>query len=169
MLVLICLICGALSRIFSPASNFTPVIALTFFGGVYLKKSQALLLPLAIFALTDVVIGFHKYMLFTWGSILLVAAIGMSIREEKKVTSMIAGGLVSVIAFFFISNFSYWLFSGIYTQDISGLWTCYIAALPFLRNTFISTALYGIILFWSYEFVSAKVRDTRLAKVLLTT
>ena len=56
---------------------------------------------------------------------------------------------------------------GWYPQTAKGLLDCYILGLPFLRNFGAATLLYSAVLFGSYEFIAYRVRDTKLAKVLL--
>jgi hypothetical protein len=38
-----------------------------------------------------------------------------------------------------------------YALDFNGLITCYIMALPFLQNTILSSAIYGIVAFGAYR------------------
>ncbi|MBF0569726.1 MAG: hypothetical protein HQL18_03005, partial [Candidatus Omnitrophica bacterium] len=76
------LVIGVLSRFLTHVPNFTPVLAIALFGGVYLRRSQALWLPLALMILSDLVIGLHSTIAFTWGSVLLVSLIGLWIRKS---------------------------------------------------------------------------------------
>ena len=46
--------------------------------------------------------------------------------------------------FFIVTNFAVWLGSSMYSQDINGLISCYIMALPFFQNTLLSAVMYGL-------------------------
>lgn len=166
MLAFCLLTFGILSRLVFHAHNFTPVIALALFGGVYLKKKQAIMLPLILFAVTDIILGFHRTMFFTWGSVLLIASIGFWVRQNKNLTTVVGGGLISALLYFVVTNFGVWLVTGMYPMTIAGLTECFVVALPYFRNSLIGTFLYGFILFGGYEAIAAWVKKTRLSHVL---
>ncbi|OGX37795.1 MAG: hypothetical protein A3C36_03495 [Omnitrophica WOR_2 bacterium RIFCSPHIGHO2_02_FULL_52_10] len=166
MLAFWLLVIGVVSRLVVHAWNFTPVIALALFGGVYLKKKQALILPLALLAVSDIILGFHETMFFTWGTILLIVGIGFWVRKNKNLTTVVAGGLASAVLFFITTNFGVWLVSGMYPMTWAGLTECFVLAMPFFRNELLSTFIYGVVLFGGYEAVAAWAKNTRLSHVL---
>ena len=51
------LMLGVISRLIIHLPNFTPVIALALFGGVYLKKQQAVILPVLMMVIADLFLG----------------------------------------------------------------------------------------------------------------
>jgi hypothetical protein len=166
MLAFCLLAVGILSRLVVHVDNFTPVIALALFGGVYLKKSQAVLVPFVLFAVTDIILGFHNTMFFTWGSVALIVLIGLAVRKNKNWATVLSGGLASAVLFFIISNFGVWMMTGMYPLTLAGLSECYVAAIPYFRSSLVSTLLYGLVFFGGYEVVAAQVRNTRLSHVL---
>jgi len=54
-------------------------------------------------------------------------------------------------AFFLISNFGVWLGGRLYPPTWVGLITCYAAALPFYRNSLLSSVVYTAVLFGAHE------------------
>ena len=167
MLAICLLVLGILSRLVIHSWNFTPVIALALFGGVYLKKKQlAIILPLALFAVTDMILGFHQVMFFTWGSIVAVAAMGLWVQKNKSFKTVLGGGLASAILFFVVTNFGVWLVSGMYPLTLTGLSECFILAIPFFRGTLLGTFVYGFVLFGAYEVIAARIKNTKLSHVL---
>lgn len=71
----------------------------------------------------------------------------------------------SMILFLF-SDFGVWLTSGMYEKNFNGLWLCYTAALPFLRNLILGDLIYSGALYLIGAFVVDKVTrlsDTRRA------
>lgn len=159
------LIIGILSRFLPHAENFTPVLAIALFGGVYLRRSQALWLPLALMAASDLVIGLHATIPFTWGSIVLCSLIGLWVRQRVTPVRILGGAFLSAVLFFIVTNFGSWLLY--YAPTWDGLVACYTLAIPFFRMSLASTLCYSVVLFGIYEIVSRKVRDSRLAPVLL--
>ena len=81
-------------RFLPHAPNFTPLGALAIFGGAYLSKRYALILPLLCLVLSDMVIGFHNVIFFTWGSILVAGLLGMWARSRQGYGSLIGAGIV---------------------------------------------------------------------------
>jgi len=165
MLAFLLLFVGILSRLVLHTPNFTPVIALALFGGSFLKKKYALLLPLLLMMISDIIIGLHGTILFTWGSVLLIAAIGIRLRARRDIRMFLSSGIVSALLFFIITNFGAWL--TMYPHTFEGLKTCYIAAIPFFRMTLISTLVYGGIFYGLYEILAAFIKRTRFAAYLI--
>ena len=165
MLAVIILVLGVLTRFTDHAPNFTPTIALALFGGVYLPRKYALAVPVLFMFISDIFLGFHDTMPFTWGSVFVISLMGIGARERKSFPVFLAGGVASSLLFFVVTNFGAWL--GLYPLTWQGFVDCYVAAIPFFRNTFVSTIVYSVVLFGAYEFVASRVRSTRWARVLL--
>ncbi len=55
--------------------------------------------------------------------------------------------LACSLAFFVLSNFAVWAFSGMYSLTVAGLIQCYVAALPFLQNTVAGDLFWTAVLF----------------------
>ena len=166
MLAVCLLVVGIFSRLMIHVDNFTPVIALALFGGVYLKRKQAILLPILLFAATDIILGFHRTMFFTWSTILLIVILGFAVKKNKNWVTVLGGGLISAILFFIITNFGVWMVTGMYPRTLAGLTECYVLAIPYFRSSLLSTLIYGFIFFGGYEIIAAQVRNTRLSHVL---
>ena len=166
MLAIALLVIGVLSRLIYHTPNFTPILALALFGGVYLNRRYALLVPLLLMVVSDLLIGFHDIVFFTWGSILLISALGLGVRKQKNFTTILGARLVSASLFFVVTNFGVWLMK--YPHTIHGLTQCYIAAIPFFRTSLFSTLAYSAVLFGVYEFLAVRLGQTRLREVWLS-
>ena len=166
MLAISLIIIGILFRFIPHTANFTPVDAIAIFAGVYLNKKQALIVPLLLMVLSDIFLGMHNVVLFTWGNFVLVTLIGVWAKKHKTFKAITATSIVSSVLFYIITNFGVWAM-GWYPLTAKGLLDCYILGLPFLRTFTVSTLVYTAVLFGAYEFIARRVRDTKLAKVLL--
>ena len=166
MLAISLIIIGILLRFVPHTANFTPVAAIALFAGVYLNKKQALIVPLLLMVISDIFLGMHNVVVFTWGSFILVTVIGFWTKRHKSFKGIVSTALVSSFLFYVITNFGVWAM-GWYPQTAKGLLDCYILGLPFLRQFTVSTLVYSAVLFGVYEFIAYRVRDTKLAKVLL--
>ena len=54
--------------------------------------------------------------------------------------------------FFIISNLGEWIHSSYYAKDISGLIECFYLAIPFFKNTLISTIFYCLFIIFVKKF-----------------
>lgn len=151
---LLLIILGILLRLLPHPPNFAPITALGLFGGVYLQKKYAFILPLTALLISDLVIGFYgTMMLFVYGSFILSGLIGLWVKKHKTVTNVFLASLLSSILFYLITNFGVWLMShSYYTKDLTGLLQSYILAIPFFRNTLLGDLFYAGLFFGSLEF-----------------
>ncbi|MCD4779262.1 MAG: hypothetical protein K8S27_01755 [Candidatus Omnitrophica bacterium] len=168
MLAITILLVGILSRFIFHVPNFTPVLALAFFSGLYVNKKWSLLLPLALFILSDLFLGLHSTILFTWGSVLIIACIGLRMRGRQNMTLTMGGSLLSAVIFFVVTNFGVWLMFNTYAPTWAGLVQCYMMAIPFFRSTLAGTLVYTVVLVGLYEIIARRVKTTRFATVLLS-
>lgn len=149
MLAFLVIAFGFLSRLVVHTPNFSPVLSLALFGGIYLKGRQPIWVPLALMALSDAVLGFHDTMLYTWGSILLISLIGLWLRDHRNWANVVSTSILSSLIFFAVTNFG--AFLSLYPHTWAGFQQCYIAAIPFYRSTLLSTAVYSVLLFSLWE------------------
>lgn len=140
-------------RILPHPPNVAPITALALFGGVYLNKKLALIIPITVMIISDFFIGFHNTMLFVYGSFLLIGVMGLWIKNHKSLKHIAAASFISSVLFYLITNFGVWLVSGMYEQSINGLIKSYMLALPFFRYTIIGDFLFTAIFFTAYELI----------------
>jgi hypothetical protein len=152
---LLLIIVGVAMRLLPHPANFAPISAIAMFGGTYLNKKYALLIPLGALFLSDLYIGFYniKLMLSVYGSFLIVGLMGLWLKKHKKFRNVLAVSVASSVIFFLITNFAVWAFSSWYAKSWTGLMQCYTMALPFFRNTLFGDLFYVGVFFGSYELV----------------
>lgn len=165
MLALGLIIIGILLRFAPHAPNFTPVAAIALFGGAYLGRRQALIVPLALMVISDFFIGMHNVALFTYGAFIAITLVGFLLKMKKSAFNIVAASLGSSVLFYLVSNFGVWVM-GWYPRTFAGLVDCYIMALPFLRDFTAATLIYSGAFFGGYALVARLVKGTKLAKVL---
>ena len=117
----------AASRFIPHPPNFTSLIALSFYVPAILGIRYLPFLILS-FVLTDIFIGFHNTVLFTWGSVIIIGI--LSKYFIKSVLTRISGALAGALIFYIITNFGVW-FGGMYEFNLEGLTQSYIMGLPF--------------------------------------
>ena len=134
------LIALSASRFIPHPPNFTSLIALSFYVPAFLGRKYILAL-ISSFFITDLFIGFHSTMLFTWGSVLIIGL--FSNFFLKNIVSRISGALLGAIVFFIVTNFGVWIISGMYALNLNGLLSAYILGLPFFGFSALSTLLFS--------------------------
>lgn len=152
------------SRFLPHAPNFSPVFAMLLFGGAYLKSRDSVWFPLGVLAASDVLLTTQIYgmqmgwmQLLVWAAFAAVGLIGRWLRNRVSVGTVLAASLAGPTVFFLISNFAVWLEGRIYPPTWEGLVACYLAALPFFRNSLLSSLLFSGLLFSAYELYRRKV------------
>lgn len=149
---LIILIAVVLRLIPHPA-NVAPITAMALFGGVYLNKKYAFIIPLVAMVISDIFLGFSPSTPYVYVSFLLSGVIGLWLKKRKTVLTIFLASLGSSILFFLITNFGFWLTDDIYPKTFAGQLEAYFYALPFFRNTILGDLLYTGLFFGSYELV----------------
>ena len=152
---------GVALRLVPHVPNFAPIGAIALFGGAILGWRYALWLPLSAMMLSDLIIGFYPGIEFTWASFLMIAVVGLALKNKGLLTKIGIGGLSSATIFFVVSNFGVWVSSGMYTHTLTGFINCYVMALPFFRATLMSDLFYGAVLF-GLQAVAVYVLEKRL-------
>jgi len=141
---------AALSRFIPHPANFTPIAAMALFGGVYFGKRYAFVIALAAMLVSDYFIGFHNLLPYVYGSFILTGLIGIWLKGHKSIGWIVGASLSSSVLFYVITNFGVWMTGG-YPPTTAGLAECYIAAIPFFRNTLLGDLVYVGVLFGLYE------------------
>lgn len=163
--------------------NFTPVGALALFGGTYFSsRVKSYLFPLLLLFVSDLVLmstaAFTEYKegllyagwYWTYGSFIIMVLIAEVFKKKVTILSVIVGGVLAAVSHYLISDFGVWLGGGIdfttgqpYTKNWAGFISCYVAALPYLKNMILGNLFYGAILFGGFELAKSKISLLRVA------
>lgn len=142
---------------FDLGPNIEIITLATMLSAFYLNKKYSLLLIITTLFLSDLLIGNTNIFLFTWSGFLIPAIIigflpKLKIAKNKPLVGLFAG-LGSNMFFYFWTNFGVWALDswGMYSKTLQGLITCYINALPFLKNQLTSTMLFVPLGFMVFE------------------
>lgn len=153
VLATVLIVLAVVSRVMPHPANFAPIAAVALFGGAVLPRKWALSLPLIAMIVSDLIIGLHPLIFFTWGSFALIAvASNMFIKNIKPLT-VITASLSASVFFYLVTNFAVWMEGRLYPLTISGLGQSYYNAIPFFRNTLLGDLVFSAALFGAYAFV----------------
>ena len=140
----------AFARLIPHPPNFTPIIAVALISGYFFKNiNLSLLILLVAMLLSDLFIGFYKNMIFVYASLLLITFVFHKISKKINYKNLFIYCFAGSLIFFIFSNFGVWALGSpgvldvAYERNISGLVECYILAIPFFGNTFLSTLIFA--------------------------
>ena len=174
----------ALARLMPHPFNFTPVAALALYGGARGKNTAfSFLLPLLVMVFSDILVMTFLYpdngnafayfgtkdALGVYLAFGVVVCIGLFLKKNVTIPTVIVASLASSFLFYAITNFFSWLGSPFYTQDFAGLVTCYTAGIPFYNNEvtgsfflnqFAGDLFFSGVLFGVHALVARTARNT---------
>lgn len=130
------------TRLIPHPPNFTSLISLSFYVPALLGL-KFLPFVLLSFIFTDIIIGFHNTLFFTWGSVILIGIVAN--KFVNSITSRITGALVGALIFFVVTNFGVWSL-GSYGYDFNGFLACYTLAVPFFGYSLMSTLFFSLLI-----------------------
>jgi hypothetical protein len=178
LLAIAMLVVVFLGRVMPHPYNFTPIIAIALLSSyVFKNKFISLGLPLLAFWLSDLFInnvvyaGYYSNFIFlstgmvwTYGSILLVALLGNSMLRKISSGRVALASISGSTIFYLISNFGVWIGSPIYAKSISGLVLCYYLALPFYGSSLAGDLIYSVLFFGAYHLATFKSYNLNSSK-----
>lgn len=134
-----------LSRLIPHPSNFTAVGAVVVLGSMLLNsKFKVGISSLVALLISDLILGVHQTMPFTYGAVVLSVLILGAFKPKASWAHLGIYGLVSSLIFFLVTNFGFWMLpNAYYTQDFSGLIQAYVAGIPFFKMELLGTLFYS--------------------------
>lgn len=122
--------------------NFVPVFSSLLFFGAW-RPVREFAMPLLCLIGVDIFLTTYQYGFsltgtdaITWIGYLGAMFLGAAMLGRSISTGRVVGAsLVASVSFFAVSNFMVWAEWGMYPKTWGGLGACYVAALPFVRNS----------------------------------
>ena len=137
--------------------NFSPMFAVCLFTGAMISNRRtAIMLPLATMLLSDLGIwlitgrldwAFYPTQFSVYFSLAACVVLGFALSGRRTALTIAMGGLAGCTFFFIVTNFVQWVMLDTYPKNFAGLITCYVAAIPFYRNSLLATGLFSVVLF----------------------
>ena len=153
----------ALARLIPHPPNFTPIIAVAIMSGYFFKNINLSFLALIVAMLvSDLFIGFYENVIFVYASLLLITFIFYKISNKISFKNLFIYGFAGSLIFFIVSNFGVWalgspgVYDIAYEKNLNGLMQCYILAIPFFGNTFLSTLIFAYPAIFIYKSLNVR-------------
>ena len=155
----------AFARLIPHPPNFTPIIAVAIISGYFFKNfNLSVLILLAAMLISDLFIGFYENIIFVYASLILITFIFYKISNKINFKNLFIYSFVGSVIFFVVSNFGVWalgspgVYDIAYEKSLSGLIQCYVLAIPFFGNTFLSTLIFSYPAIFIYRSLTARSR-----------
>ena len=137
--------------------NFTPAFAICLFTGAFcIDRRVSVALPLLTFLISDLGIwaltgrfdwAFYPHQFAVYWCLFCCTAFGFLLRDNHGAARITAAGLSGCTLFFVVTNFASWALLDTYPHTPEGLQACYVAAIPYYRNSLLGTAVFTAALF----------------------
>jgi hypothetical protein len=154
--------------------NFSAAYALFFCAGLYLPRKTAWILPLAISALTDILLTFCYYkpagyslrqfaadMAPNYAAYAALIALGRALGAKRRWGTLVGGGIFGALLFYFITNTAAWLALP-YAKTLAGWiqsWTKGLPGYPpaweFFRGAILSGAIFSALFTGAMKLLEA--------------
>ena len=152
----------AFARLIPHPPNFTPIIAVAIMSGYFFKNINLSFLVLIVaMLLSDLFIGFYENVFFVYASLLLITFVFYKISKKINFKNLFIYSFAGSLIFFVVSKFGVWVLGSpgvnniAYAKDFNGLAECYILAIPFYGNTFLSTLIFAYPAIFIYKSLPA--------------
>jgi uncharacterized protein DUF6580 len=172
-LVVVMILVAAMTRLIPHYPNFTAVGAVALFGGAYLSRRMAFIIPIVALFISDLFLNnliyakqfpefYDGFMFFNveglpvYGAFVVIILIGIFFIKKATVKNVLGSAVLASVIFFLITNFAVWAGSVIYPKSFAGLITCFTAAVPFFWNTLLGNVFFVAVLFGGYEWVRSR-------------
>lgn len=144
--LLAAILLAAASRLVPHPPNFAPIGAIALFGGAsFADRRAAFLVPLGAMFASDLVLGLHPLIPVVYACFAFNVVLGWWVRSRRRPLPIASAALVGSCTFFLVTNAACWALW--YPRTLDGLAACYVAAIPFFRNTLLGDAFYTVALF----------------------
>ncbi len=157
---------AAATRLLPHPPNFTAVTAIALFAGARgTDLRTALAIPLLAMLLGDAGLAVLHYGAsafasapWVYASVAGVALLGRALRRSRPYRVVLVGAPLGSLLFFAVTNFGVWWGGALYPRTTEGLGTCFLAALPFLRNQLAATLLFTGLALAAWEIAGRRGR-----------
>ncbi|MDR1139729.1 MAG: hypothetical protein LBK93_03840 [Rickettsiales bacterium] len=143
---------GILGRLIPHIPNVTPLTSICLIAGANLSRWGAFLVLSITMFISDIILAlmfgypiFNYCTLFTYTGFVVITFVDSKLQCSQQ--SLPIYVCCSSLGFWIWTNFGVWITSNLYPKTLVGLSGCYIAALPFLRNSLIGDMIWGLVIF----------------------
>jgi hypothetical protein len=148
--------------------NCTPVGALGLYSGGRLRLWHAVVLTLAVLAVSDLgmyaLYGYRPFNRWAYIAFLVYPLLGRLLARATVVVRVGVGSFLGALVFYLVTNFAVWYTASEipgspYEPTPTGLLKCYIAALPFFGYTLAGDLGFSAAMFGAHAWLTRTAEE----------
>jgi hypothetical protein len=141
--------------------NFTPLAAIALFAGAHLDRRAAFALAIGSLLVRDMILGVHVLMPVIYACYAFNVFLGSWLNGKHSPARIVRTSLIGSIAFFIVTNFASWIAFDTFSKTADGLLACYLAGIPYFRNTVASDLIYSLAMFGLFALAQSRIPSLR--------
>jgi len=157
------IIIGVVARFLPHLPNFVPIAAIALFSGRYFSKKFAIIIPIGIMIISDLILGFSLVTFFVYAGFLIAALIGYRWRKQHSWRTIFGSSIASALIFYLLTNFGVYITGNWYPHTFFGLIDCYLMAIPFFRLSLFGDLFYVTIFFGAYQLLACYLENKKVS------
>lgn len=162
---------------FNPLATFTPIAAMALFGGAYFRGAvKPFMFPLLALFISDVILSFtvlapyrsgllYSGWYWVYAAFALMSITGKYLLKNITLKNSMAALFTVTLIHWVISDFGVWLQGSMYPLTAIGYWECMAAAIPYELRFIAGTAVYGAIMFGSFEWMQLRYPQLKKSRI----
>ena len=159
------IVVAAAASLIPQPPNFTPLAAIALFAGAHLERRAAFTLAIGALLVRDLILGMHILMPAVYACYALNVFLGTWLNGKHSPARIAGAAIAGSVTFFFVTNFAAWVAFDTFPKTAQGLLACYVAGIPYFRNTVSSDLIYSLAMFGLFALAQAQIPSLRRAQV----
>jgi len=155
MFFLIWILIGVVGRLIIHIPDVTPLTSLCLLSPTVFSKRQSFFIVFLLLVLSDVCLHFlfhypvfGSWTVFTYSGWMGVTLLGLLFSKKPTWLRAFSFTITASLIFWIWTNFGTWCATHLYSHNMQGLLDCYIAAIPFLKNSILGSLVWTGVLFF---------------------
>jgi len=149
VVLLLAILIGVFGRLVIHLPNATPLACLSLLIAARYSRTVSIAVILSALFISDALLA-HIYgypilggwSWFTYSGFLAMVLCGSFLKPSTRAGSYLLAIFATTLGYWLWTNLGVWMLGGLYPRTTTGLSTCFIAALPFLRNALIGNLIW---------------------------
>lgn len=160
---------AAITRALPHPPNFTPIGGMALFAGAVMPHlAVAIILPLASLIIGDYLFLGGGYegswvVYLSFAAITLFGRLGL--KNFNQPLRIFGSALLASLFFFITTNLAVWYGSSFYSQDLTGLTSCYTMALPFFGNSIAGDIFFSAFFFAAWKWFARPTEQSAIKSI----
>jgi len=158
---------GIIGRLIIHIPDVTPLTSLCLFAPTVFPKRQSFFILFLTLLVSDMCLHFlnhypvfGSWTLFTYSGWIGIAFFGFIFAKKPSLFRALLFTFYASLIFWIWTNFGTWCTTSIYPHTMQGLLACYIAGIPFLKNSVFGSLAWTSVLIILLHYLPISIKST---------